>query len=61
MLVITQRPGLGIQIGNDILVTVLRVDGNHVRIGVDAPKNLAIRRSRFFDVTGRKRMSPTTA
>jgi carbon storage regulator CsrA len=33
-----------VKIGDDVTITVLRIKGNQVRIGVDAPKSLSVRR-----------------
>lgn len=44
MLILTRRQGETIMIGNDITVTVLGVKGNQVRIGVNAPKDVAVHR-----------------
>lgn len=45
MLILTRRPGETVNIGEDIQVTVLRIDGNHVRIGVTAPKSVPVHRA----------------
>lgn len=44
MLILCRRVGETINIGNDITVTVLGVKGNQVRIGVNAPKEVAVHR-----------------
>jgi carbon storage regulator CsrA len=45
MLVLTRRCGEQIVIANEIVVTVLGVEGNKVRIGVEAPRSVRIDRS----------------
>jgi carbon storage regulator len=45
MLVLTRKQAERIQIGDNITVTVLRIDGNKVRIGIDAPTDVQIQRS----------------
>ena len=44
MLVLSRKPGETIQIGNEIVLTVLRVSGNRVHLGVQAPASVAIAR-----------------
>lgn len=44
MLILTRRIGEAIQIGNDTTVVVLGVNGNQVRLGVEAPKSVAVDR-----------------
>lgn len=44
MLILTRRCGETIMIGNDITVMVLGIKGNQVRIGVNAPKEVAVHR-----------------
>ncbi len=48
MLVLTRRAGESIVIGNDITVTVLEVRGDQVRIGVDAPRTVAVHREEVY-------------
>lgn len=45
MLVLTRKTTEQIKIGNDITITILRVKGNAVRVGVDAPKAVRVIRS----------------
>ena len=49
MLVLTRRVGERIVIDNEITVTVLGVKGNQVRIGITAPKDIAVHREEIFD------------
>lgn len=44
MLILTRKLGEGIAIGDDIRVKVVEIRGNHVRIGIDAPRTLAVHR-----------------
>lgn len=48
MLVLSRRVGEKIEIGNGITVTVLRVTGKTVRIGIEAPECVSIRRSEII-------------
>jgi carbon storage regulator len=48
MLILTRRPGTTIVIGNDITVTVLNVDGNHVRLGIGAPRSIGVHREEVY-------------
>jgi carbon storage regulator len=49
MLILTRRVGETVMIGEDITVTVLGVKGNQVRIGVNAPRNVAVHREEIFE------------
>ena len=48
MLILTRRVGESLMIGDDVNVTVLGVKGNQVRIGVNAPKDVAVHREEIY-------------
>jgi carbon storage regulator len=48
MLVLTRKTGEGIQIGNDIVVSVVWTSGQRVRLAIDAPRNVSIRREELL-------------
>ena len=48
MLVLTRYANQSIVIGHDIVVTVLQVRGDHVRLGIDAPREVQVHRREVF-------------
>jgi carbon storage regulator len=49
MLILTRRMGETVVIGDDVTVTVLGVKGNQVRLGVNAPKQVAVHREEIYE------------
>ena len=48
MLVLTRKINESIMIGNDIEITILAVDGEQIKIGINAPKNVDIHRKEVY-------------
>ena len=49
MLILTRRVVESLMIGDDITITVLGVKGNQVRIGVNAPRDVAVHREEIYN------------
>ena len=49
MLILTRRVGETVVIGDNVTVTVLGVKGNQVRLGVNAPREVAVHREEIFE------------
>ena len=49
MLILTRKTNETLMVGDDVTVTVLGVKGNQVRIGVNAPREIAVHREEVYD------------
>ncbi len=49
MLILTRRVGESLMVGDEITVTVLGVKGHQVRIGVNAPRDVAVHREEIYN------------
>ena len=61
MLILTRRVGETVMIGDEVAVTVLRVKGNQVRLGVNAPKSISVQREEIFQRIKREAERPAEA
>lgn len=48
MLILTRKIGETVMIGEEVTVTVLGIKGNQVRLGINAPKDIAVHREEIF-------------
>ena len=49
MLVLSRRVGESVVVGDDVTITVLEVRGDVVRIGIDAPRSVAVHRAELLE------------
>jgi carbon storage regulator CsrA len=49
MLVLSRKPNQSIRIGNNINITVVRIKGNTIQLGIDAPRDVHVVRSELLE------------
>jgi carbon storage regulator len=57
MLILTRRVGETVMIGDEVTITVLGVKGNQVRVGINAPKAVAVHREEIYDRIKREKQA----
>ena len=61
MLILTRRVGETVMIGDEVTVVVLGVKGNQVRMGITAPRTVAVHREEIFERIRREVHDENTA
>ena len=61
MLVLTRKHNETLHIGNDIVITIVRVLGDSVRIGIQAPKDIHVMRSELLGTPPKQTDKPSQA
>lgn len=49
MLIITRKKGESLMIGDDIEITISKIEDGSVKIGINAPKNITILRKELYE------------
>jgi carbon storage regulator len=52
LLVLSRKVGESVVIGDDVTITILEVRGDVVRVGIDAPRSVAVHRAELLEQTG---------
>jgi carbon storage regulator len=59
MLVLSRKPGEKLMIGDNIVVTILSVQGPKVKVGLEAPQGVSIRREELRPLAGQQEANST--
>ncbi len=60
MLILTRRVGESLKVGDEVSITVLRVKGDQVRLGIDAPDTIAVLREELAERLERQASEATS-
>ena len=61
MLVLSRRVGERLMIGDDVVLTVLEVRSDGVRLGIDAPRSVAVNRAEVIEAVKQSNVEAATA
>ena len=48
MLILTRNEGDNLRVGDDIKITVLRLSGSQIKLGVEAPEHITVYREEIY-------------
>jgi len=57
MLVLSRKPGESVTIGDEVRITVLSISGKQVRIGIEAPNDIAVHREEIYNKIANEQQS----
>lgn len=61
MLVLTRKLGESIRIGDDIVVKVVDLDSRHVKLGIEAPREISVNREEIYERIQRENKAASSA
>ena len=61
MLVLTRKLGESIRINDDIVVKVVELDSRHVKLGIEAPRNISVNREEIYERIQRENKAASAA
>ena len=61
MLVLTRKLGESIRIGDTIMVKIVDLDSRHVKLGIEAPKNVSVNREEIYERIQRENRAASIA
>lgn len=61
MLILSRRLGEKLMIGDTVTITVVRITGNEVRVGIDAPKDIPVHRQEIYNKIKREQSGQPAA
>ena len=61
MLVLTRKLGESIRIGDNIVIKVVDLDGRHVKIGIEAPKSIAVNRQEIYELIQKENLAASSS
>ncbi len=60
MLVLSRKPGESVTIGDEVRITVLSISGKQVRIGIEAPSDIAVHREEIYNKIANEQKTEAT-